>query len=82
VGTDVVAGAVVVGAGVTGTVGTAAGAVTAGAGAGAASAFAGIFNFLPTFMLVVVKLFSVSMALTLTPYFLAILCNVSPDFTV
>jgi hypothetical protein len=46
------------------------------------SALAGIFSFWPTLILVVDKLFSASMALTLVPNRLAIRCKVSPDFTV
>src|SRR5215469_3905027 len=51
-------------------------------GAGVASGFAGIFNFCPTRIWVVVKLFSAISALRLTPKCLAICDSVSPDLTV
>ena len=76
------AGAGVAGAGAE-TGGSAGAAVVSAAGAGAAvSAFAGIFNFLPTLILVVVKLFAACSALMVVPCFLAILLSVSPDLTV
>ena len=45
-------------------------------------AFAGSFNFWPTTILSVVKLFADRSALTVTPNSVAILVKLSPDFTV
>jgi len=70
-------------AGTVGSEGEAAGPAGAGDASGAAmSDFDGIFSFWPILILLVERLFSASMALTLVPKRLAILCNVSPDFTV
>src|ERR1700735_3538339 len=46
-----------------------------------ASGFSGIFNFSPTLILVVDKLFSDSIALTVVPFAFAIFVKVSPDLT-
>ena len=58
------------------TVGTGAGAT------GAAAALDGIFSFCPTLILVVLKPFAASMALTVEPWAFAILMSESPDLTV
>jgi len=61
-----------VGTGSAGAVGVVAGAET----------LAGIFNFCPTLMLSVFKLFAARNALMLTPCCVAIFVRLSPDFTV
>jgi hypothetical protein len=49
---------------------------------GAAEALLGIFNFCPTTILSVFKLFSERRALTVVPNWEAILVRLSPDLTV
>ena len=52
------------------------------ADAGAAEALLGIFNFCPTTILSVFRLFSERRALTVVPNWAAILVRLSPDLTV